>query len=98
MFVKPLSQASTPAGQHFTKRQEALRKDVERCFGVLLKRFHILANPARTWDPDFMKAIWQCCIILHNMILADQGPPDIDEDIAPPPASVVWFDNGPWRH
>src|SRR5438132_11737342 len=33
----------------FAERQESVRKDVERAFGVLQARFKILHNPARLW-------------------------------------------------
>ena len=73
MFVKPLSHPVSAKGTYYTKRQEALRKDIERCFGVLLKGFHILANPARCLDENRLHQIWKCCIILHNLILEHDG-------------------------
>lgn len=58
--------------QHFAKRQEAARKDVERAFGVLMARFAILKNPARLWDKNDLATIMRACIILHNMIIEHQ--------------------------
>lgn len=52
--------------------QEAVRKDIERAFGVLQARFHIVKNPCRQWSSDTMSDIMTCCIILHNMILEDE--------------------------
>jgi hypothetical protein len=40
--MKAMSQPSTPAQKFFTTMQEATRKEVERSFGVLLSRWHIL--------------------------------------------------------
>jgi hypothetical protein len=58
--------------------QEAARKDVERCFGVLQARFAVVKGPARFWREDDLAAIMKACIILHNMIIEDERN---DEDI-----------------
>ena len=58
---------------HYAKVQEATRKDVERCFGVLQARFAIIANPCRQWDTNTMQDIMQACIILHNMIVENES-------------------------
>lgn len=39
IFVKQIHSPSGPAEQKFTERQESVRKDVERCFGVFQSRF-----------------------------------------------------------
>ncbi|XP_071694284.1 protein ALP1-like [Rutidosis leptorrhynchoides] len=57
----------------FTRFQASARKDVERAFGVLQGRFHILRLAARTISVNKMRRVMDCCIILHNMILEDQG-------------------------
>ncbi|KAI5006218.1 hypothetical protein ZWY2020_033461 [Hordeum vulgare] len=57
---------------HFTKAQEAARKDIERAFGVLQARFAIVRGPARFWDKKTLVNIMKCCVILHNMILEDE--------------------------
>ncbi|XP_071741095.1 protein ALP1-like [Rutidosis leptorrhynchoides] len=56
----------------FTRFQASARKDVERAFGVLQGRFHILRLAARTMSVNKMRRVMDCCIILHNMILEDQ--------------------------
>ncbi|KAI7942656.1 hypothetical protein MJO28_012683 [Puccinia striiformis f. sp. tritici] len=57
--------------------QEALRKDVERAFGVLQARFAIVAQPARGWTRRKLNRIMLTCIILHNMIVEDErGSPE----------------------
>ena len=53
----------------FTKLQEAKRKDVERAFGVLQAKWHVLARPSRLWSEKSMADIVRCCIILHNMVV-----------------------------
>ncbi|KAL9229942.1 hypothetical protein vseg_005354 [Gypsophila vaccaria] len=65
--------------------QEATRKDVERAFGVLQARWGIVRNAARFWDRANLKEIMYACIILHNMIVENEGDqianfvPDTDE-------------------
>ncbi|XP_071740131.1 uncharacterized protein [Rutidosis leptorrhynchoides] len=57
----------------FTWFQASVRKDVERAFGVLQGRFHILRIAARTMSVNKMRRVMDTCVILHNMILEDNG-------------------------
>ncbi|XP_076935985.1 uncharacterized protein LOC143602899 [Bidens hawaiensis] len=59
--------------KYFTKKQESTRKDIERAFGVLKKRWAMLANPIRFWTREKITEVVITCIILHNMILEDEG-------------------------
>ncbi|XP_076911897.1 uncharacterized protein LOC143570016 [Bidens hawaiensis] len=59
--------------KYFTKKQESARKDIERAFGVLKKRCAMLANPIRFWTREKITEVVITCIILHNMILEDEG-------------------------
>ena len=56
----------------FASYQETVRKDVERAFGVLQARFHIIKNPTLIWDKEKIWNIMRTCIILHNMIVEDE--------------------------
>ena len=58
--------------QHFEQKQEAVRKDVQRAFGVLQARFAIICGPARMCRLEDLKTILKACNILHNMIVEDQ--------------------------
>jgi hypothetical protein len=58
---------------HFAKRQEASRKDVEQCFGVLQTRVAIIRNPCRMWSMDTILDVMFACCILHNMIVEDEN-------------------------
>ncbi|KAI7938062.1 hypothetical protein MJO28_014989 [Puccinia striiformis f. sp. tritici] len=76
-IVKTISKPQGLERQHFAKMQEALRKDVERAFGVLQARFAIVAQPARGWTRRKLNRIMLTCIILHNMIVEDErGSPE----------------------
>nr|GEU87880.1 protein ALP1-like [Tanacetum cinerariifolium] len=50
---------------------EAVIKDVERAFGVLKKKWAILASPAQAYIKEKLTNIMYTCIILHNMIIKD---------------------------
>ncbi|GKE53423.1 ALP1-like protein [Tanacetum coccineum] len=52
----------------YKKKQESTRKDVKRVFGVLKKKWAILANPTRALRKDKTVNMMYTCIILHNMI------------------------------
>jgi Plant transposon protein len=56
----------------FCAQQEGARKAVERVFGVLFKRFHVLYRPSRLWHIEDMPAIVKTCVILHNMCVEER--------------------------
>ncbi|GJU61793.1 ALP1-like protein isoform X1 [Tanacetum coccineum] len=72
-FVKTFSVARDEKTLKFKRVQEAARKDIERAFGVLQGRWGIIRQPARAMQINILKRIMYCCIILHNMILEDEG-------------------------
>ncbi|XP_071686817.1 uncharacterized protein [Rutidosis leptorrhynchoides] len=49
-FVKGFSSAVDEKRTYFTKKQASARKDVERTFGILQGRWHILQQPARAYE------------------------------------------------
>ncbi|KAL7599961.1 hypothetical protein Lser_V15G22780 [Lactuca serriola] len=59
--------------QKFKRAQERARKDVERAFGALKKRWFILKKPAAYLGEEKLQEIMYTCIILHNMIIEDEG-------------------------
>jgi hypothetical protein len=79
-FIKPFPMPSNEKEKFFTKMQMAVRKDVERTFGVLQARFKIVQYPALTWSRTVLSKVMQTCCILHNMILNDDDfKIDVDE-------------------
>ncbi|XP_071709040.1 uncharacterized protein [Rutidosis leptorrhynchoides] len=67
---------STPTEEpriKFKRFQESARKDVERTFGVLQGRFHILQMAGRPQSVNKLRRILYCCVLLHNMIVEDNG-------------------------
>uniref|UniRef100_A0A0D3B562 DDE Tnp4 domain-containing protein n=1 Tax=Brassica oleracea var. oleracea TaxID=109376 RepID=A0A0D3B562_BRAOL len=71
-FIQSSSLPQSPQAVLFAQQQEAVRKDVERAFGVLQARFAIVKNPALFWDKVKIGKIMKVCIILHNMIVEDE--------------------------
>ncbi|XP_048622367.1 putative nuclease HARBI1 [Brassica napus] len=71
-FIQSISMPQGPKAVLFAQHQEAVRKDVERAFGVLQARFGIVKNPALFWDKAKIGKIMRACIILHNMIVEDE--------------------------
>ena len=71
-FIQSISIPQGPKAVLFAQHQEAVRKDVERAFGVLQARFAIVKNPALFWDKVKIGKIMRACIILHNMIVEDE--------------------------
>jgi hypothetical protein len=78
-LVKTIPEPRGSKRTYFAKAQEAVRKDVERAFGVLQSRFAIIRGPARFWDDKTLSEIITACIIMHNMIVDDEGILDPDE-------------------
>lgn len=70
--MQTIAQPIGPKHCLFAKVQEAVRKDVERVFGVLQARFAIVKGPAHMWKPKDLAQVMKTCIILHNMIVEDE--------------------------
>lgn len=69
LFAKTTQEATTKKGKAHAAAQEGVRKDIERAFGVLVSRFHILQRPSRMWYRSDISNVMKACIILHNMIV-----------------------------
>ena len=91
IFVQTIHDPQGEKRQYYAKMQEAARKDVERCFGVLQSRWGIIQNPSRQWDLNTIKDILMACVIMHNMIIEDERDQELEPIIAEPI-------NVPWRH
>ncbi|GJS80991.1 ALP1-like protein isoform X1 [Tanacetum coccineum] len=71
-FVKSFTVVRDEKNAVFKRHQESARKDVERAFGVLQGRWHILAQLALSWTVNKLRRVMYTCIILHNRILKNQ--------------------------
>ncbi|XP_022024868.1 putative nuclease HARBI1 [Helianthus annuus] len=72
-IVKTIPYPEDEKRKKFTKRQEAARKDIERAFGVIQKKWAVLEQPARAFTPKRLRLCMYACILLHNMIIEDEG-------------------------
>lgn len=76
-------------------KQEGTREDVERAFGVLQVRWHILRRPSRFWTLHTMHKVVKCCVILHYMMVEywdmDAGR---EEDVEDSSATIGGEDGG----
>ncbi|XP_074361081.1 uncharacterized protein LOC141701296 [Apium graveolens] len=94
-FVKTISNPATQSQKMSAKKQEAYRKDVERCFGILQSRWAIICHGVRMHKRSTLRSIMMTCIILHNMIVEDEFVEDefvesVEEDLMNPSASRVY--------
>jgi len=72
VFLSCYANPSTRKQRIFNRLQEAVRKDVERLYGVLTSRFHMLLRPSRfTTVPQMIQAV-KAMAILHNMIVLER--------------------------
>ncbi|CAH9129773.1 unnamed protein product, partial [Cuscuta epithymum] len=79
-LIQTISQPSSIKEKLFAKLQESTRKDVERAFGVLQSRWHIVKGPARLWSARDLGKIMKTWIILHNMIIENERTQGIDPE------------------
>ena len=69
VFAKTISLPISENDNKYAKRHEHVRKDIERCFGVLVQKYGILQRPQRGWFIADIRTMIDCCIILHNMTI-----------------------------
>jgi len=74
IFVKTIPHAAqrNQNDKRRSKKQEAMRKDIERAFGMLAKKFHALARPIRLWNEVDIRNMICACVMLHNMMVEER--------------------------
>jgi hypothetical protein len=68
-FVKTIPVPIDEVMRIFAKWQESARKDSERAFGVLVRKFQFLAKAIEFWYIEDIKDQLYGCILLHNMMV-----------------------------
>lgn len=75
-FVKTISEPIDKWQSLFALWQESARKDSERGFGVWKGKFHFTVNPIKKLFLNQIAAIVYCCVLLHNMSVAERVSED----------------------
>jgi Plant transposon protein len=71
-FCKSLSEAIGPHKKAYASWQEGARKDIERAFGVLQRKFGILRTPFEQLHVENIKNIVYTTLILHNWMVTER--------------------------
>jgi hypothetical protein len=79
-FAKTIEEPIVPNKRMYSRWQEGCRKDVERAFGVVRRKFQVLKRPLEWWFLNDIKQIVETCIILHNMMVEVRITRDEQED------------------
>jgi hypothetical protein len=69
-FVKTVQEPINDKAKGYSRWQEATRKDIERAFGVVQRKFQILVRKFEQWYVNDISDIVLACIMLHNMMVA----------------------------
>jgi hypothetical protein len=72
-FVKTISKPRDNKKCHSAQKHEGARKNVEREFGVLHARFAVVRGLAKLWDGETLWEVMTSCVIMHTMIVDDEG-------------------------
>ena len=81
-FVKTIQEPISKRDSNYAKWQESSRKSVERAFGVLHRKFHIIVKANEQWYVDDIANIVISTIVLHNMMVCHRIASDENEDIS----------------
>lgn len=69
IFAKALADATNQKTELFNKNVEAVRKSIERVFGVLYQRFTIMFIACEFWTVEKMKLVSEAAVVILNMIV-----------------------------
>ena len=77
-LITPYSQPQSPSQEQFNRAHKTTRCVIERSFGLLKHRFHILHSEIRM-SPDRVCIITAGCFVLHNIAVSLREP-EVDCD------------------
>lgn len=87
-LLTPYLRPTTQAERRFNKAQKKTRNSIERCFGVLKRRFHCLHGEIRM-RPERVCKIIIACAVLHN-IAVDRREPLLGRPRREPPQTYIY--------
>jgi Plant transposon protein len=71
-FCKTFTQPIGEEKKKYAVWQEATRKDIERAFGVLQRKFQIMKKLIEQWFIEDICDMMYTCLILHNWMVTDR--------------------------
>lgn len=72
VFIKTYTNPKSSKEKNFGRQQEAVRKAVERFFGVLSRKYRMLRNPCSLWYKEDMASIMEACVIRQSMTVLER--------------------------
>jgi hypothetical protein len=93
-FLKPMQNPDGKKEVQFHSAQAAVRKDVERAFGILQAQFAIVRRPGWFWYQEDLWYIMMACVIMHNMIIENECRKDEVYGINNLMCQQVWLHRG----
>jgi len=72
VLIKTYKHPKNRNKKNFGKQQEAVRKAIERLFGVLFRKYRMLRNPCSLWYTDDMANIMEAGVIMHKMTVLER--------------------------
>ena len=79
-LMTPYAQPQTRSEEQFNRAHKTTRCIIERSFGLLKRRFHVLHAEIRM-APDRVCTIIVACIVLHNMAIHLREP-ELDDGLS----------------
>ena len=100
-FVRSPGQPISDSEKNFARWQESVRKDIERCFGVMKRQWKFLAHPIEIVDLDRIAGRVYTILVLHNMNVTARIMGDVRTlynptyDMSPDTTSIENIDEPP---
>lgn len=71
LLTSSISETVTIKKKLYSSIQEAVRKEIERAFGILQSKWNIICMPSKFMTVEIMKGVIKCFIIVQNIFVAE---------------------------